>query len=149
MDKKRVDQGTEAKVGPDGVLRKTTAKEKAEWWGIAQVYITGTGEELFSPHPKSPGCKKHDCVVHSPSRHAMRSFPTHWRSDRQLMERICEHGVGHPDPDQISYLRRAYGAAVAATESAHGCDGCCGLLPPGAREATDEELKTYAAKEAQ
>jgi hypothetical protein len=33
------------------------------------------------------------------------------------MERICPHGVGHPDPDD-----------VFATDTVHGCDGCC--TPP-------------------
>jgi hypothetical protein len=32
------------------------------------------------------------------------------------MERICEHGIGHPDPDQI--MRDEAGWV-------HGCDGCC------------------------
>lgn len=31
------------------------------------------------------------------------------------MERICPHGVGHPDPDCM-YAKR---------DTVHGCDGCC------------------------
>jgi hypothetical protein len=35
------------------------------------------------------------------------------------MERICEHGVGHPDPDDLRVIRdRIMGI--------HACDGCCG-----------------------
>lgn len=33
------------------------------------------------------------------------------------MERICPHGVGHPDPDEIDLEVNAKGI--------HGCDGCC------------------------
>jgi hypothetical protein len=44
-------------------------------------------------------------------------MPQLWRSDRGLMERLCEHGVGHPDPDEINL--GLGGRAV------HGCDGCC------------------------
>lgn len=40
-------------------------------------------------------------------------WPQHWRGDRHLMERICPHGVGHPDPDDIN------------PDGVHGCDGCC------------------------
>ena len=41
---------------------------------------------------------------------------THWREDRFIMERICEHGVGHPDPDD---------KRVREGDGVHGCDGCC------------------------
>ncbi len=44
----------------------------------------------------------------------MREWPQNYRSDLNMMERICPHGVGHPDPDDI------YGVY-----DGHGCDGCC------------------------
>jgi hypothetical protein len=34
------------------------------------------------------------------------------------MERICEHGIGHPDPDD----RRI---RTGEDMGDHGCDGCC------------------------
>lgn len=43
----------------------------------------------------------------------MRGWATNWRDDRKSMERICSHGVGHPDPDCLNLDRM------------HGCDGCC------------------------
>jgi hypothetical protein len=46
----------------------------------------------------------------------MKDWPQHYRYDRGMTERICPHGVGHPDPDD----RTANGV--------HGCDGCC--TPP-------------------
>lgn len=55
----------------------------------------------------------------------MVDWPQHWRADRLLMERICKHGVGHPDPDDIAYKRIQHGDSVAESESIHGCDGCC------------------------
>lgn len=30
-----------------------------------------------------------------------------------MMERMCPHGIGHPDPDEITL------------DVVHGCDGCC------------------------
>lgn len=63
-------------------------------------------------------CANEYCCVHKRSDHHMRHFPQHWRADRYLMERICPHGCGHPDPDDMSLLAGEY-------QSVHGCDGCC------------------------
>lgn len=87
------------------------------------VYVTGTRQVLRSVH-EARHCAGVPCVVHRPSDHAMRKFPTHWRADRKFMERICPHGVGHPDPDQ----------KVRAVDDLHGCDGCCG---PSKKEVTE------------
>ena len=37
------------------------------------------------------------------------------------MERVCTHGIGHPDPDHIAFLPKD----KCRWESVHGCDGCC------------------------
>ncbi|WP_169807239.1 hypothetical protein [Herbidospora cretacea] len=58
----------------------------------------------------------------------MVSWRQGWRSDRGLMERLCRHGVGHPDPDDIDRKRRARGDDFAWAEAVHGCDGCCRLV---------------------
>lgn len=73
---------------------------------------TGTGQIVSHPHDAS-ACAGEHCVVHNPSDHSMRSFPTFYREDRGITERICPHGVGHPDPDDPTKDR------------VHGCDGCC------------------------
>ncbi len=54
-------------------------------------------------------------VVHAPSDHPMRVFPLNYRADREMTERVCPHGVGHPDPDQD----------LSDAQGVHGCDGCC------------------------
>lgn len=61
------------------------------------------------------------CAFHNPSDHAMRDFPALWRADRGILERICEHGVGHPDPDSAAYLD----SIGKGSENVHGCCGCC------------------------
>ncbi len=91
---------------------------------MAGTYTTGTGQTIVRVHPATPDCAK-GCVIHSPSAHSMRDFPTHWREDRGLMERICPHGIGHPDPDQLAFIARTQGINEARWESVHGCDGCC------------------------
>jgi hypothetical protein len=71
-------------------------------------------------------CAGRHCVLHNPSNHHMVTWPTMFRSDVQFryMERTCEHGVGHPDPDDIAYFWTSYKIDI----SIHGCDGCC--VPP-------------------
>jgi hypothetical protein len=91
-------------------------------------YLTGTGQWLTGVHPRA-SCVSEHCVIHNPSDHCMRQFPTHWRADRKLMERICPHGIGHPDPDDIAFKRAARGDKFADTEEVHGCDGCCSESP--------------------
>lgn len=74
-----------------------------------------------------------DCVVdgscpfHSPSLHAMVEEPMVLRTDwgAPLIERLCVHGVGHPDPDSVAYLNRVTGQS---SWGRHGCDGCCTKL---------------------
>lgn len=72
------------------------------------------------------------CAIHSPSEHHMRTWPLHWRADRGIMERVCSHGIGHPDPDDIK-IRMRNGDGI------HGCDGCC--RPPAVKETDDETAR--------
>lgn len=94
---------------PDGRLGLTT-------------WTTGCGQILHGVHDPAD-CEGEYCVVHNPSDHCMREFPTHWRPDRGITERICPHGVGHPDPDDQAFLDRRLGEGHM--KGVHGCDGCC------------------------
>ena len=85
-----------------------------------EIYITGTGQKI-KVHDKKD-CEGQYCCIHNPSDHCMKDFPTHWRDDRKLMERICPHGVGHPDPDDLAFKKRN---GYPDSEGVHGCDGCC------------------------
>lgn len=87
-----------------------------------EPYTTGTGQKLLV-HSKED-CKAEFCVIHNPSIHSMRGFATHWRSDRGLMERVCAHGIGHPDPDDLAF-KELMKPGSFKYESIHGCDGCC------------------------
>lgn len=83
---------------------------------------------LVNVHPVDQ-CAGRACVVHNPSDHHMRGWPLNWRGDRGLMERMCPHRVGHPDPDSVAWLL-ANGDEHAG---AHGCDRCC--VPEEPRDA--------------
>lgn len=84
-----------------------------------EKYKTGTGQIIHRVHDREQ-CAGDNCCIHRPSKHHMRDFPTHWRDDRMLMERICPHGVGHPDPDDLEFKKKH-----GIDDGVHGCCGCC------------------------
>lgn len=82
---------------------------------VEPVVLEG-GERILAH--KRGLCKGPRCPIHKRSNHHMRTFPQHWRRDRGIMERICPHGVGHPDPDDPVVI-------MGIDPGIHGCDGCC------------------------
>ena len=66
-------------------------------------------------------CQGEVCVVHSPTDHHMKSWPTTWRGDINVLERQCHHGINHPDPDQFQRWEKMGQGYLMI----HGCDGCC------------------------
>ena len=86
-----------------------------------ETYTTGIGQKILV-HDKGD-CKGQYCCIHNPSDHIMKDFPTNYRFDRGLMERICPCGVGHPDPDDLAF-KASLGIDVEV-EGIHGCCGCC------------------------
>ncbi len=79
--------------------------------------------ELVHVHPER-ACDGRSCAIHArPSNHPLFLAPMVWREDRspQILERLCTHGIGHPDFDSAAYL-----ISVGQAElNVHGCDGCC------------------------
>lgn len=72
-------------------------------------------------------CEGRPCCIHHPSYHHMRQWRQNWRADRGLMERMCDHGIGHPDPDDIAY-KRSIGRGDSLNVHDR-CDGCCAPPP--------------------
>jgi hypothetical protein len=97
-------------------------------YGMKNATLEG-GEKIYAHDPGA--CANEVCCVHNPSDHHMREFPQHWRGDANKMERLCSHGIGHPDPDDLS------------DNTVHGCDGCCRPPEPPApdRRAAIEHTK--------
>lgn len=60
------------------------------------------------------------CAIHAPSQHVMSHLPQLMR-ESTLIERVCPHGTGHPDPDSMRYFNSVGMDALGV----HGCDGCC------------------------
>lgn len=88
-------------------------------------YVTLEHSERVMIAHDSDTCIGPVCSLHNRSDHSMRSFPQNWREDRYLMERICPHGIGHPDPDDPRICMFDYSDGRNNYELAHGCDGCC------------------------
>ena len=85
--------------------------------------ITGeTVGNMTNVHPTSVCASADGCAIHNrPSNHLLKDSPMVWREDRGILERQCEHGVGHPDFDSAKYLK----SIGKDYENIHGCDGCC------------------------
>ena len=96
-----------------------------------EKWTSGTGQNLLV-HTKD-SCKGPHCPIHNPSDHHMKDWPLHWRDDRKIMERICIHGVGHPDPDDIS-----------DDSGIHGCCGCCDS--PGVQDSATRPPEPFPAE---
>jgi hypothetical protein len=81
---------------------------------------------LFSrTHLETELCRQ-GCVIHHRTAHHMRWWPLRWRRDRAIFERICDCGIGHPDPDQGPW----WAASGQDWQWVHGCCGCCGDPQP-------------------
>lgn len=83
------------------------------------VVVLYDGRTLHTHGPA--GCAGAVCSIHNPTQHHMITWPQNWRWDRGIMERMCAHGIGHPDPDDHR-IRTGLDIGV------HGCDSCC--TPP-------------------
>lgn len=78
------------------------------------------GTTLYNVHERSDTCEQ-SCVIHNPLTNHMSDWQLHWRNDRGIFERICPHGIGHPEPSQYPY----WDATHQGHQKVHGCDGCC------------------------
>lgn len=87
-----------------------------------EEFKLGNGRKLVNVHSKSD-CMG-PCPIHGPSDHHMKDWDLNWRSDLGIFERICKCGVGHPDPDSLSYIRKT-DPKLAESLSIHGCCRCC------------------------
>ena len=95
--------------------KKKELSSYVRYVGQERYTLVGSDRVLLV-HSRSK-CQGQHCCIHNPSDHHMRDWPQNWRGDRGIMERICPHGIGHPDPDDPK--------TKSKYEGIHGCDGCC------------------------
>lgn len=100
--------------------------EREIWGGKSTGEVFGEvlpGDQiLVNVHPQDK-CEGRHCVLHNPSEHHMRDWPTLWRADLGIMERTCQHGIGHPDPDDLAFHLTLGHDWL----SVHSCDSCCSI----------------------
>lgn len=106
-----------ADLTPEEVSLAAAAADLANERGLTFV----NNGMLRNIHPTT-ACAGRHCWVHNPSTHRLDQAPISWRSDKLVAERICPHGVGHPDPDDVGYQESIGRTGL----DIHGCDGCCG-----------------------
>lgn len=95
-----------------------------------KVSLTPHGESIYTLHyvHSSKQCEGRNCVIHNnPSLHPLTMEPAVWNDEETAVERVCVHGVVHPDVDDLDY-RKTVGQYYVYLE--HECDGCCGLEQP-------------------
>lgn len=71
-------------------------------------------------HARTGTCDQ-GCVLHNRTDHHMQHWRLIWRDDRGIFERLCQHSIGHPDPDQGPY----WAVTNQDWQWVHGCCGCC------------------------
>lgn len=88
------------------------------WW------VNGT--QRFTNIHLLSACEGENCIVHNPTWCPANKgdWPYSFRADGRI-ERICPHGIGHPDPDQVNFLISQDPAHYGGWVDVHGCDGCC------------------------
>lgn len=86
-------------------------------------HFTDDADMVWKVHKKDR-CAGEFCAIHNPSDHALKDAKLIMRTDSfkyGLVERICEHGIGHSDPDSVAW----YASIGSHGMGVHGCDGCC------------------------
>ena len=92
--------------------------------GTDDLGFTVANTVIHDVHPPE-ACAGRPCVIHNPSDHHMRGWPIRWRCELRIMERICPHGNGHPDPDDDNYRIDIGHGLLGALHRKSRCDGCC------------------------
>jgi hypothetical protein len=86
-------------------------------------FVIDDHDWILRTHAKDK-CAGEWCSIHNPN--PLWDFGRlFWREDRGIMERICQHGVGHPTKESWAFYVSIGGYQLAANEFVHGCDRCC------------------------
>lgn len=105
-----------------------------EWWNDPKyskpyfdkdknAFYDSVGGKVIYIHNKK-NCKGRGCPVHHPSDHEMKKWPMSWNLQVLSMERVCEHGIRHPDPDDYKFRQDNQ---IDIPDHAKDCDGCCDM----------------------
>ena len=97
---------------------------------MTELIALHDGTILQNVHPAGT-CALEHCCIHNPSDHPLRGAPLAWMGPPiRSMARVCEHGLHHPDPDDLAFKAATLDwITMEAITSVHlvaeNCDGCC------------------------
>lgn len=96
--------------------------ELLEKYGLIEKYVLADGTVLRNVHSHLR-CAGRPCVIHAPSEHHMRDMPLVWENAERSFYRVCEHGIQHPDPDDLRFKLNLPSGDDGW--GVHRCDECC------------------------
>lgn len=73
--------------------------------GGLEQWLLPDGQLLTRTHPAG-SCQGANCVLHRPLIGPWSTWFLTWRDTEGFFERVCECGIGHPDPSQFDQWRR-------------------------------------------
>ncbi len=88
------------------------------WIESINMFFDGQGQRMTGMHsPKQ--CEGRGCPIHNPSDHHLRHLPLVYRYadiavEPIIAERVCEHNIGHPDPDFLAFIRERWRVTTVA-----------------------------------
>lgn len=103
-----------------GPLSPEQASIAAAALNLATGDLVAVQEGILTNVHRADQCVGGHCWVHYPSEHHMVTWPISWRADKRTALRVCSHGIGHPDPDDV-----AFNVRMGRDVTVHECDGCC------------------------
>lgn len=100
---------------------------------LYQDYTDDYGNRIIHVHAPTKECFERGCTIHNHSEAAKKQGKQLWRHDRQMFERVCEHGVGQPDYDQITFWSILVERGIKSQEwfNAEMVHGACGECANG------------------
>lgn len=87
--------------------------------------FVGVENNVISIHNPTQ-CAGRPCVFHNPSDHALSKAKVSYNESLHRVERVCSHGIHHPDVDEVVKVYDGFGETEALKFAKHNdCDGCC------------------------